>query len=169
MTDERDGFRRYCATCVNWKRRHNDCHGDCPIVGYARHAAAIPCRAYEDNPELVKPGMVTEEVAEHRVMILHSSTNFRRFGVSGREVPGALLSEDNCKQIFGTSEEGAEVATRVLSRPEPEPERVTPRIRRLRAVVQCPECEQDMAVDEGDCMPTACSACGVHFKEVPDG
>ena len=281
MTDEREGFRRYCATCVNWKRRHNESHGACPIVGYKRHAAAIPCRAYQDNPELVKPetvigyrvaeivgdrmqsiwrsldwgGMVyrlgerivypdkspsavfesakdalaycaawstsrsrnycvlkvrgevthpsdtpyeplgpgekvwcssntplaivnedgTEEGEEHRVVLTVRDAD----GSKSLYIPTALSAEGGgwdplettaLKSWFGIKPEigtQIEVTTRVLKRPEPKPERVMPRIRRLRAVVQCPKCEQDMAVDEGDCMPTACSACGVHFEEAP--
>ena len=106
----------------------------------------------------------TEEGEEHRVMILHSSTNFRRFGVSGREVPGALLSEDNCKQIFGTSEEGAEVTTRVLSRPEPEEERVKPELFHTERTYRCPKCK--CPLKEKD-IHGGCCACGVLFEEAP--
>ena len=112
----------------------------------------------------------TEEGEVHRV-VLEISKNLavmsaeRARGWVNLKRPKEMYGEDLVKgrveSWFGTAEPGTtiEVTTRVLSRPEPEPERV-----RIVSHHKCPKCNAGLASDKA----RQCPICDVLFEEVPD-
>ena len=121
----------------------------------------------------------TEEGAEHRVVVRVEPWNggprgrTLEWGQGTREFQ--VVTDTAAEAILGTSEPGTEIEvhSRVLSRPEPEPERVKLIIQvctHARYRFACPKCEwrTRSEYDTSKVRWPKCPGCGVLFEEVHD-